>query len=328
MIEWANLEDLWWVLSIPLILVLLLIVQHRSEKVFHNWFNPAQYRKHNPISKYFLMAGAICLVGFSLLGPAWGNSNREVNIMGREIYFLLDISASMNCRDLKPSRLEKVKKELTQVIRQMRGDKMGLIVYTSQGFVQCPLTTDSKLLTLLLNMVETNQFSNTGTDLRAGLSKCLERFAAEPRIKGKKVSRAVVILTDGEDFGDKYTSVLLRLENQGVRVIPISVGSGSGAPVPLEAGSNQFYTDAGGQMAISKVNKETIQQISDQSGEEAFSINSSGENLSDLGLRLKNLPATLVDEREERSASNQYQWFLGLGILFCFVALYFTPVRR
>jgi hypothetical protein len=96
----------------------------------------------------------------------------------------------------------------------------------------------------------------------------------------------------------------------------------------MDAGSNQFHTDAGGQIAVSKVNKETIQQIANQSGEEAFSINSSGENLSDLGLRLKNLPATLVDEREEKSASNQYQWFLGLGILFCFVALYFTPVRR
>lgn len=328
MIQWANLDDLWWIAAVPLLLILLLIIQYRSEKVFHSWFNPGQYRRHHPVSKYFLLAGAICLTGFSLLGPAWGNANREINIMGREVYFLLDVSASMNCRDIKPSRLEKVKQELSRTIQQLKGDKMGLIVFTSQGFVQCPLTTDSKVVSMLLKMVETNQFSNTGTDLRAGLSKCLERFAAEPRIQGKKVSRAIVLITDGEDFGDKYTSVLLRLEDQGVRIIPVAVGSPSGAPVPLAAGSAQYHIDEGGQTAYSKVNPETIELIARQSGEDAFTIQSSGESLSDLSQRLRNLPAALVDEREEKAASNQYQWFLGLAILLCFAALLLTPIRR
>jgi Ca-activated chloride channel family protein len=319
MMEWANFQDIYWLAVIPCILLMLLLVQHRSEKVFHTWFAANQYRRHHPVLKYFLLAGAASFCGLALLGPAWGSNNRTVNIMGREIYFLLDVSASMNCKDLQPSRLEKVKTELKKVIRAMRGDKMGLIVFTSQGFVQCPLTTDARMVETLLALVETNQFSNTGTDLRAGLSKCLERFSAEPRLQGKKLSRAVVLLTDGEDFGDKYTSVLLRLEQQGVRVIPVSIGTAAGAPVPNIEGEANAY---------SKVNPQTTQEIARQTGQQAFALSSSGASLGELSLYLQNLPATVVDEQEERNAANQYQWFLGLAILLAFSALYFIPVRR
>jgi Ca-activated chloride channel family protein len=323
MIEWANFQDIYWLAAIPCILLMLLIIQHRSEKVFHTWFNKNQYGKHHPVLKYFLLAGGVSLSGLALLGPAWGNNNRTVNIMGREIYFLLDVSASMNCKDLAPSRLEKVKSELRKVIRDMRGDKMGLIVYTSQGFVQCPLTTDARMVEMLLKVVQTNQFSNTGTDLRAGLSKCLERFSAEPRFQGKKLSRAVVLLTDGEDFGDKYTSVLLRLRQQGVSVIPVSVGSPGGAPVPVSSDENANLGTA-----ISKVNPQTALDIAKQTGQQAFTLSSSNSSLSALSQYLQNLPATVVDEQEEKNAANQYQWFLGLAILMGFSALYFIPVRR
>lgn len=328
MIEWANFSDIWWLAGLPVLLSLLLLIQYRSEKVFHHWFNRNQYGRHHPVARYFLTAGALCLVFAALLGPAWGNASREVNVMGREIYFLLDVSASMNCRDIKPSRLTRAKQELAKVIQALKGDKMGLLVYTSQGFVQCPLTTDSQLLTTLLQIVETRQFSNTGTDLRAGLSRCLERFAAEPRIEGKKVSRAVVVITDGEDFGDKYTSVLLRLENQGVKVIPVAVGTPEGAPVPLDSGSDQYFQETGGKSAYSRVNPETVNAIAAQSGEPAFMLDQSGASLSKLTQHLQNLPATLVDQRTENSASNRYQWFLGLAIALSLISLYLLPVRK
>lgn len=328
MIDWAFGNNVWWLLTLPVLLGLYLLIQNRSENVFHIWFSPSQYKNHHPVAKYFLNAGAVVLILIALAGPYWGNEGREVSVMGREVYFLVDVSASMNCTDLKPSRLEKTKKELRKLIQNLRGDKMGLIVFTSHGYVQCPLTTDEKAVGMFLDLIETSQFANTGTDLRAGLSKCLERFSAEPRRKGKKVSRAVVVLTDGEHFGDKYTSVVLRLQDQGVDVIPVAIGTEAGAPVPESPGSSQYKSDPSGQVAVSKINRDIIEELSHQTGHEAFYISGNADNLQALSHKIKNLPASVVDSRFEQSAANKYQWFLGAALMLMMISMYLTPLRK
>lgn len=326
--NWANGSFGWWLLLIPAGIVLVVFIFLRSEKIFKVWLRSDEYKFYDPVTKLVLRISGLVLLGIALIGPYWGRVEQKVSVLGREIYLVVDVSASMNAEDIKPSRLEKVKRELKVMVSELRGDKVGLIVFTSNAYVQCPLTDDFNAVNLFIDLIQTDQFANTGTKFRAGLSMALERFTNTEKSL-EKITRSIVLISDGEDFGSGYTSVLDRLTEEEITVFAVGIGTNAGAPVPnIVLGQKRGYKkDANGQPALSKLEDKSLLEIADVFGTEYFKLNKQIKSLKPVTEQIKLLSASVMDSKVEQVNNNRYQWFAVIGLICLVLSMVWMPIR-
>jgi Ca-activated chloride channel family protein len=316
-----------WLLGIPVTLAILYMVFRRVSGIIQTWFGEEEYERSWPITKTALRAGAVLLLFLAMLGPHWGTLEDDLPLMSRDIYFLLDVSASMNAQDLPGSRLEYAKKEIKALMEDFRGDNLGLIVFSDFAYLQCPLTRDHEVLELFLDLAKTQQFSQTGTRFRPALAKAMERFQGQAD-DGVK-SRAIVLISDGEDWGDTYASVVERLKRQQIEVYTVGVGTYAGGPVPnLASGGVGFKSHPDGSMAISRLEDEDLKYIAEAFDTDYVRLQEQGDDLRDLRSQLKNLSASLVATQIRNVRQNRYQSFLFLSIMMLFVSMFLMPIRK
>ena len=159
MFKFAFQEYWIWLLGIPVSLGIMFLVYKRVSQITQTWFSVDQYARSLPFLKFILRGVAFILLFIALLGPYIETREEQVNIMGREVYIIMDVSASMNATDVHPSRLSKAKQELKKMVDHLKGDKIGLIVYTEHPYNQCPLTQDHEAIKLFIDMK--NPFKGT-----------------------------------------------------------------------------------------------------------------------------------------------------------------------
>ena len=318
----------WW-LAVPVSLGIIYLVYRRVAYITENWFAPETYARSYPFFKFWLRAGAFVLLFVALLGPYWGERPSQTPVLGREIYILLDVSASMNAEDVRPNRLAKVKEELRSLIDAMKGDKIGLIVFAENAYVQCPLTTDYQAVKLFLDLASSNQFAQTGTNFRAALGVALNRFSNLEN-PNDKLSRVIILVSDGEDFGGKYTSIIDRFRQFYVRVFTVGVGTLEGAPIPhSEKGIQLGYkSHEDGTRAISYLQEESMQQIAAASGTNYIRIDDKTQSLEALQDQLQKLSVSPLSSRIEQVKNNKYQIFLGISLVLLLISLFIMPIRK
>ncbi len=315
-------------LAIIPVLVMIGVIFFKSNRAMQIWFGPGDAVFFLPEVKLVMRGVALLLFVVALLGPYWGRTEQEVPIRGREVYILIDVSASMNCEDIQPTRLTKVKRDLKKMIGQMEGDRVGLIVFTSDAYVQCPLTSDLNASTLFLDLVGTAQFSNSGTNFRSALMTAARRFAADSLEPDRKRSRSIVLISDGEDFGEKFAYAVDTLKRLDVTVFPVGVGTYTGAEVPeYRQGQKVGYKKAeGGGPAISQLKDETLQDLATSFGTKYFTIDDQFDNFDPILDQIKLLSSQELNRESRLSEVNQYQWFLGAGVLLFMITLFWMPV--
>lgn len=317
-----------WVLLVIPAGVAIIFVFLRTNRALNTWFHDDEPRVLFPVLRMILRGSGILLLAVALLGPYGGRLPEKINRMGREVYILLDVSASMMAEDIKPSRLSKIKKELKKMVMELKGDKLGLIVFTSDAYVQCPLTTDYKAVLLFIDLVSSEQFSNTGTDFRTALSLALKRFT-ETEKNSKKVARSIVLISDGEDFGDTYTSVTERLKSEDIMLFTVGVGTYEGARVPnIRNGNVRGYKrNSDGSPAISQLNDASLQEMAEDFGTQYHRIDKPGDDLGPVIDQVKLVSSSVMDSGTELAKVNRFQIPLLLGFLVLAASMFLMPIR-
>lgn len=321
---------LWW-LGLPVSLGIIYLVYKRSDQVIKAWFSREQYARSFPRAKMAIRMLGFVLLFVALLGPYGQNQEREVPRMGREIYFLLDVSRSMNATDLRPSRLEKMRRELNRLVAKMEGDRVGLIAFTDVAYVMCPLTEDMAAVSTYLGMVQTSQYAQTGTQFRAAFFAALDRFLDEAEEeKMEPRARVAVLISDGEDFGDTYVSLIQRLQQANVTVFTVGVGTSEGAPVPADPADPAagFLRSEDGQLVISALAPGALQQIADEFGTEYVSISDERDHLEELERQLYALSASPLERNLQAVAGNQFQLLLFPAIILLLGSMFLMPIRK
>ncbi len=306
-----------------------LVIYRRVKNITNAWFSGYYIQLNVPLLKTGLRALALLCIFIALLGPYWGRSDQSVNEMGREIYILLDLSASMNVDDMKPTRLDKVKKELTILLESLKGDHIGIITFASHAYVQCPITRDQKAVKMFLDLAETSQFAQTGTDLRGALYMALERFSKAEK-RSDRVSRAIVLVTDGEDFGEGYISILDRLSKNNIKVFPVGIGTTDGAAVPeLSNGKIRGHKHRqDGSIVISSLKDEGLQAIADKFDTPYIRLDNPAQNLKQLDEYIRTLSASSLATRTGKVEDSKYYLFLGLALLCWVATLFIMPMEK
>ncbi|MEM1000190.1 MAG: VWA domain-containing protein [Bacteroidota bacterium] len=315
-------------LALP-VLVMIAFLYIKSTRAMRMWFTQKDYRFFLPEAKMIFRGLALLLLIGALMGPYWGRMEQQIAQLGREVYVLVDVSASMNCEDIQPTRLEKVKKDLKRMINQLPGDRIGLIVFTSDAYVQCPLTSDHKAMAMFIDLMGSYQFANTGTSFRAALRMALERFLDTEK-SARKVTRSVVLISDGEDFGENYTSVVERMQKNDITVFPVGVGTYAGGQVPryVRGRKKGYLRGENGQPALSQLKDETLQELAASFGTEYTRIDDQIDNLDAVADQIRLLSATVMDKESRLTSVNRFQWLLGASILLFVLSMFWMPFTR
>ncbi len=326
----TNTEYWVWLLGVPVTLAILYLVYRRVAGILQTWFGEDEYERSWPLVKTGLRAGAVIFLFLALMGPYWGKSADTLPLMSRDIYLLLDVSASMNAQDMPESRLEYTKAQLKSLVNEFRGDNFGLIIFSEFAYVQCPLTRDQQALEAFIDMVHSDQLSQTGTRFRPALSRAMERFQGQAEDGGVR-SRAIVLLSDGEDWGDTYASLIERLKRQRIKVYTVGIGTYTGTTIPNMTQNTRgsgVKTLPDGTIAISRLNDDGLQMIANAFDTDYVRLQDAGDDLSELRLQLRNLSASPVATQIKKVRQNRYQALLFLSVILLFVSFLLMPIRK
>ena len=206
----------------------------------------------------------ICALGcmlIALAGPRWGSHYQEVVQKGVDIVLLVDVSPSMLVQDVKPDRLERARREISDFIRVVQGDRVGLVAFSGAAFVQCPLTLDYGALDLFLNALGPELIPAPGTDLGAALRTGMSAF--DPKAETDKV---MILITDGEDNEGKGVAAAREAAAKGIKIFVFGIGDPSGGPIPQQEGKGGFKKDKEGNMVLSKLDEQELREIASITG--------------------------------------------------------------
>ncbi len=261
----------------------------------------------------------VVLIIFALLGPSFGKIKREVEAVGKDIYIALDLSGSMSAEDVAPSRLDKVKFELKKISDAFSTDRLGIIIFSSEAFVQCPLTFDQQAVQLFIETLNTNLVPKSGTDFAPPLEMALEKHLSEEKTV-KQTSKVIIFISDGEDFGESASSVAEQIKDAGIRLFTLGVGTESGARVP---GRNGYKRDTNGNEVISRLNSEDLRELAEITKGEYFEINKVKNDVPRLIRKISMIEGEVRESRQMDASANKYYYFLyvALGLIILDVLL-------
>lgn len=281
-----------------------------------------QVQKRRLVTKLVLRTIYFILFLIAFAGPSIGTSTKEVKEEGKDIFIAVDLSQSMNATDIGPSRLQRIKFELKNLIKSFPSDRIGLIIFSSEAFMQCPLTFDQNVLQLHLDGLNTGLVPNAGTDLSGPLRVALDRFMNDqsPEVK----SKSIVLISDGENFGDDLADVSESLSDAGIKVFTLGIGSEEGATIPR--GNGVVIDPNTGQPAISKLDRTSLQQIASQTEGQYFEISDEVQELGNLTASLERLEGGVVGSRTIETSSNKYFYFLLAGLVLSLLDMV-LPIR-
>ena len=271
--------------------------------------------------KAFIRTLYFGLMVVALLGPGFGDTSAEIKAVGKDIFICIDLSQSMNAVDIQPSRLEKVKFELGNIVETFHSDRIGLIMFSSEAYLQCPLTYDNNALNLFIQTLRTEMVPNYGTDFGPPLEMAKEKLVSDDTVITRSKSKIIILISDGEDFGDDTETVSNELENEGISLFALGVGTKKGSKIPIRTG---FKTNKNGQEVISKLNTNSLEDIADNTGGEYFEINESRNDTERLINAINDVEGELREAKQIDATQNRYFYLLGIALFLMLLDVIFN----
>lgn len=265
MLRFANTEYLYLLLLVPLMAVVFYLVAARRKRVLARFGSESAIARLMPDRssaklslKFWLFQLAFVMMVLAVARPQKGSKLREVEREGVEIMIAMDVSNSMLATDLSPNRLERTKYAVGRVIEGLDEERVGVIIFAGDAYVQLPLTSDMLTAKNFVERISTNQVSKQGTALGAAISLSSSAFSS-----ASEGSRVVVLVSDGENHEDDALQAAQLAAEQGITIYTIGVGSPEGAPIPFEG---DYIRDEEGEMVVSKLDEQTLQQVAALTG--------------------------------------------------------------
>jgi Ca-activated chloride channel homolog len=275
---------------------------------------PYASRRKRVIRVILFLSGFSCII-LAMCNLQTGSKLTEVKREGADIMVCLDVSNSMLAQDLSPDRLTRAKYALEKFIDGLQGDRLGLVIFAGEAYVQLPITTDYSAAKMFLTSIGPGMVPVQGTNLSAAIEKASESFAGD---EGK--NRAIILITDGENHDSEAIDAAEEAKQKGIMINTIGIGSLNGVPIPLvENGIVKGYRkDKDGQTIITKLNAELLKLIASKADGVYVQATQADLGLSAILDKINELDKAQLESKMYTDYEDQFQWFLGLAlILFC-----------
>ncbi len=326
MFRFGDALALWTLVLVPLLVLLYGYAGRRGRALLDRFGDHDLVRKLRPAVsitaqrwKAALVVAAVALLAFALARPQFGTRVETVRRQGQDVIVALDVSRSMYAEDIAPNRLERARIEVGRIIQRLDGDRIGLVAFAGDAFVQSPLTADYGAAMMFLNAMDPESMSTQGTDLARAIEVSIEALEETP-----PENRIVVVVTDGEDHEGGLAEALVAAGEAEVTIHTVGVGSAEGVPLPDVGGG--FRRDDAGNVITTRLNEGALQDIALQTGGEYHRI---GQGVGGLGRLVERIEGggREVESREVTQYEEQYQIFLGAALLLL-VLEFIVPGRR
>ena len=271
------------------------------------------------ILKLFLRTIYFSLLIISLLGPSFGEASREIQANGKDIYLLIDLSKSMDAKDVSPSRLEKAKFEMNRIVENQRSNRIGMIIFSNEAFVQVPLTYDTAALELFIQSLQTSLLPTSGTNVCGSLELAYKKLINGNDPSGR--SKMIVLITDGENNSDCSRVLYNNLRRFGVGIYVVAVGTKTGISIQE---NGKAMTDENGKLVVSKLGESFLQNIVTATKGTYYELTNEKSEINRMITHISNADGTLIDARTVTVVSNKYYYFLGVALILILLDVLIT----
>lgn len=324
MFRFANIEMLWWLITIPGLVIVYIIYTKRKQRQLTEFGDSelvAQLMpdssKTRPLWKFCILMVALTLLIIAAARPQYGQQEKNVKRQGIEVMVALDISNSMLAEDVAPNRLDRAKQMLSKVIDNMMEDKVGLVVFAGEAFTQLPITCDYVSAKMFLNTITPNLIQTQGTAIGTALQTAITSFGAEESDAG----RAIILITDGENHEDDAIAAAKKAQEMGIQVFVIGIGKPEGAPIP-KPGTNDYFKDRSEQVVVSQMNEEMCQQIA-QAGKGVYvRCDNTNTAMRALQQELDRIATADIETTVYADYNEQYQSFVLIALLLLVIEFF------
>ncbi len=329
--SFAGLHYFWIFIFSILSLVIGYYFQQLKQKELSNWIKKdfwdliiPEFSKKKFLTKWILFSVGLIFVLFSLMRPQWGEHEETIESKGMDLMFILDLSNSMLSEDVNPSRLNRSQLFIKKTLSQLADDRVGVVGFAGRAFLAIPLTTDFGYVSEVVDSLNPSAIADQGTEIGEAIDvaiKAFERGGSDNR----KTSRAIILISDGEDFGKDASKVASKVKDFGTGFFSFSVGTPEGAPIPIrnEVGILQTYKkDRASKTILSKPNPELLSKIAANAGGKFFELTNVDDASYLLVKQLLSFHRESTKEQRQISKIDRYQIFLSVGLILIILSFF------
>ena len=340
MFRFMNSEYLWGLWGVVILALLFFVnrkrIQHRLTQAFGSKMLPffvARISEAKKNAKFVLSLLCFTLILLALARPQMGKGKLQIKSEGVEVMVAIDVSRSMLVEDVKPSRLEHAKKEIIRLLDMMGGDKVGLLAFAGSAVLLSPMTTDKSALKMFLETLSPNSVETQGTELKKALEESRDAFkrGGEEVGPNQRITRVVVLISDGEDHEEGALKVAGELAKNGTRVFTMAFGTERGGKVPLRDARGVlkgYQKDKTGKEILSKVAGESLRQLARAGKGSFYHVTFGGNHMKLLKEDLDKLEKAEFDSLTSESFDEKFQIPLFFAFLFGLSELMVGTRRR
>ena len=319
MLRFEDPIYLWMLLIIPILVLVRFIVWQKRKHNLREFGDPSLLKemmpdvsKYRPTIKFCLLLSAITILIFMIARPQVGSKISHEKREGIEVLIALDISNSMLAQDVIPSRLEKSKLLIEDLVDHFTNDKVGLVVFAGDAFVQLPITNDYVSAKMFLQNINPSLITTQGTDLARAISLSQSCFTQREHI-----GRAIIVITDGEDHEGGALEAAREAYKKGINVFILGVGTSKGAPIP--DGNGGYLKDNSGQIVLSALNEQMCQQVAKAGNGVYIHVDNTSDVQEKLNKELSKLQSGISETVVYSEYNEQFQIF-GIILLLLLIA--------
>jgi Ca-activated chloride channel family protein len=309
---------------IPVMIVIFVLLQFWKKRTQKKFANLSLLKQLTPDKsdfksslKLILFLLGLASLTLGLVNPKIGTKLETVKREGVDIVFAVDVSKSMLAEDIAPNRLEKSKRLVSEIINQLASDRIGIIAYAGQAYPQLPITTDYGAAKMFLQSMNTDMLTSQGTAIDQAIELATTYYDDEDQ-----TNRVLFIISDGEDHSEGSTLKTVEdAKEAGIKIFTIGVGKEKGAPIPIKRKGvvERLKKDAKGEVVITKLNEEVLRDIASEGNGEYIDGTNTEEAVEYIKEQLNQMDKKEFEAKQFAEYKDQFQWFLGAGLLFLFL---------
>lgn len=332
MIKFGNPAALYFLWLVPAGIVFFYFVFRWKKRSLENFGNlelihklTAGLSRQRQIAKAAMLLLALLFLLLALARPQIGTRLEEVQREGVDIVVAVDVSLSMQAKDVPPNRLEKAKHEVVSLIKRLRGDRIGIVAFAGDAFLHCPLTLDYGAARLFLDALEPGIIPDPGTAIDRALEVALRSFESTER-----KYKVLVLITDGENHGGDLAPWIEQAEREGVVIFTVGIGSPEGVPIPIfdEYGRQTGFKQDAGEVVMTRLDEVTLEKIALQTGGKYYRASGAEQELEKIYDEISTMEKKELGSLRFTQYEDRYQYLLVIAIVLLLIESVFPEKRK
>ena len=332
-LRFENPQYLYWLLVIPVLVAIYVMMRYWNKKQFERFANiklrsylVPMFSTARANTKFVIFNLIIALLIIGAANLQSGSKMEKVKREGIDLFLCVDISNSMHAEDIAPNRLERSKQAINKLISKLQGDRIGIIVFAGNAYVQLPITTDYSAAKMFLSTVDTDLIPTQGTEVGRAIELAIKSFGESDH------NKAIIIISDGEDHenGDAVKAAQ-DAAKRNIKVYTIGMGLEEGAPIPIynQYGKKTGYKkDKEGNIIITKLDDNLLRQIAEIGDGIYVRASNSNVGLDKIYEDISKATKSEIEAKVFTDYDDQFQWFVGAAIILLIIEILLSSGKR